>query len=325
MKKLFMTLSIFVLLLSLTVSVFAETPELPEGNKLINGKWTKCIGEVSVSESEVDGHQVYSITNFNKSFHTPAVNIYPSIKALMGDEDEVNVWIVFDIKHQGNANKEVGFGMKLRASGIGAGIKTEDGFLENYSEVDTFEFNNGNIYVSIAGKGRYTITNEWTRIQILQTFTSYDINDKFWTGWNLCFDYVDDFNSVGGIQIRNTGIFLEDEYEPVEEEKEPEEEVSKLPSQTPKPAVIYRPYGYDKYTATFTEVVDQNASNAATQKPQSATQKPADTTPIPQETDDDSNVITIAIIAAAAVVVAAGVTVTLILIKKKKSVKKEEE
>lgn len=313
MKKILTVLLIFIIILSFGVTSYADTPALPEGNKLLNDKWAKYLGDVSVAESEVEGQKIYSITNFNKSFATPSINIYPSIKALMGDNDEITVWLVFDVRYEGDAGQEHPFGMKIRADGIGAGLKAEDDFLENYSDADTFEFNNGNIYASIASKGQFKVTNEWQRVEILKTFSAFDINNDFWTSWHVCFDYMGDFDKIGIFQIRNTGIFLEEEYESVKNEDIPKEDEGKdLPAVTPSPAVIYRPYGYDKYTATFAEVVDQKI-------PQEATQQP-------QETKDlTNNFTTVIIIAIIAVVVVAGTVITIIVIKKKKSVKRGEE
>ncbi len=319
MKKFLTVILAFLLILTLGITAFAETPDLPSGNKLLEEKWSKLLGDVVVTESTVDGKKVHTATGFNNTFHTPSINIYPSIKALMGNEEEVTVWIVFDVKHQGD-EVDIKAGLKLRAIGLGDNLKTEDDFLNTYDEADTFTFNSGNVYSTIAGKGELVITNEWTRFEISKTFSSFDINDNFWKSWHLCFDYVSDFNSVDGIQIRNTGIFLEDDYQPVnvEDEDEDEDEVNdevndegttdteeepEVPVITPTPVVIQTPN------------VDATPNNTPAGNQQ---------TPEAGQNNSNNNGTTIILISAIAVVVAAAAVVTIIVIKKKKNVNKED-
>ena len=55
MKKLFVILVAVLLLFVSTISVSADTPELPENNRLLDDTWKNLLGGVKVSEEVVDG------------------------------------------------------------------------------------------------------------------------------------------------------------------------------------------------------------------------------------------------------------------------------
>ncbi len=288
-----------------------DTPALPEGNKLLNTEWVKCLGTAVAEKGDFKGAEMYKVTGFNSSYASVGLDIYPSIKALMGDGDTANVWIVLDVRARGG--EEMPFGMKIRPSGVSDTLNSNEGFGANYKGT-TFKYTNSTgVCVTVLDEDEFT--NTWHRVEIPVLFTSADINDEFWTGWNLCFDMMKYYDVIEELQIKNVGIYLYDEYEPINKadegtdgetgdstgnEKEHESSTGDL--------TIYRPIGFDKYTATFAEVVDTKVEGGLVDK----------------TGNGGIDITLIIIIASAAVVVVAG-TVTVIVIKNKKTGKGENE
>lgn len=236
-------------------------------NRLLNDKWTKLHGDVTLKEEVVDGVKVTTMSNINLSYATGAIDIMPSIAALMGDNDEVDVWLVLDVRVDTEDEVEFPFGMKIRASGLSELVKTKEAFEENYTEASTFS-HRGDAGVSISAYPSGKLTNEWQRLEIQLNFTAFDLNKKFWNKWNLCFDMMSEYEDMGAIQIKNVGIYLFDEYVNVEEDEDKTEENDKAEDEkeqyivpvTPKPPTIYRPYGFDKYTVNFIETTESDPS-----------------------------------------------------------------
>lgn len=257
-KRFFVLVLSFLLLTIFTLNVSAQN-QLPENNKLLDTAWTKGLGTAKIKKEIIDNEEVYTMTNMDSSFASAYLDIYPSIKALIGEEVEISVWIVLDVRVI-NTNENKGadfpFGMKLRPNTT-ALTTTEAAFNKNYyGEAESFKHQFGSVSASIFSG--MTATEEWTRFEFLKSFTDYDINDNFWTKWNLCFDGMSEFANGSSLQIKNVGIFLEEDYESVEVNNKTEE--SKPASPTPTPFQVYKPFNFDKYEITFAEALDPSES-----------------------------------------------------------------
>ena len=279
-----------------------DTPALPEGNKLLNDQWVKGLGAATVEKSEFNGQTMYKMKGMNSSYASAYLDVYPSIKALIGEDDEVSVWIVLDVRTVGAGP----FGMKLRPGGVSSLVNSSEAFSENYKTDDsTFKFLDGaGVVLTTFSEGEFS--GKWQRVEMLIEFKKEDFNDEFWTSWNLCFDMMSEYGKISEIQIKNAGIYLIDEYESVKEGiAEPEEN---KPTGEKNNPIIYRPYGFNKYTATFAEVVDQPL--------------PGEETAGNNQKSEKNNVIVIAATAGAVVVIGAAVVVAVITKKKKKGAEK---
>ncbi len=324
MKKLCVLLLAVIFTAINCLAVFAETPQLPDNNKLLSTKWVQFLGDTAAKKIEVDGQEVYEISGMKAEYTSPGLDIYPSMKELLKDEAEVFVWIVMDIRvvnAEGHEGEEFPFGIKLRPKTTDL-TKTEDAFNENYgSEADTFKYTSGNVMTSVTyGK---TATEEWQRIEQLMLFVDFDINDEFWTHWYLTFDNMKNYKNGAKIQIRNAGLFLEDDYESVEEkeeeqkeEKEEEKEDNKTPINfsTPAPADIYKPHNFDKYEITFADAIDSEKNGVT------VTADNGGTTLRP---DGENKKALLYVGITAGLIIIIGAAATVIIIKKKKN-KKED-
>lgn len=286
-----------------------DTPALPEGNKLTDNAWYKGkLGNVQPVENAGEGISAFS--NIGNSFASPVINIYPTIKELLKDKDEVTVWIVFDVRAALTENNRI-FGIKIRPNISNDYVNDKSLFLSKYSG-SAFTFSAYGIMTSPYGEGKFT--NKWQRIEISKTFTKDDINDELWTEWNLCFDMMTDYYQIKEIQIKNTAIYLENEYESItgvvsdetgktdENDKPNTNENVQLPASSTEIPVIYRPYGFNKYTATFADVVDQDN---------------------PPDENGGNPYIAIGCVAGAVIIVVAAAAI--VIIKKKKGTKGEEK
>ena len=282
-----------------------ETPALPEGNHLKDNAWYKVkLGNVIPVENAPEG--VYAFSNIGSSYASPAINIYPTIKEMLGDKDEINVWIVFDVRASlTEANKT--FGMKLRPDVPKEYTEDKTLFLSEYSG-STFNFTEYGILVSPYSNGEFT--NKWQRIEIFRTFTKEDINDKLWTEWNLCFDMMNEYYDIKEIQLKNTAIYFENEYEPVNEvenkadtententknTENTENPVLQKPQSITETPVVYRPYGFDRYTATFADVVEKELPEGIEET-------------VPEE-NNNGTLIAVGVCAAAVIIAAVAVTI----------------
>ena len=290
-----------------------DTPALPEGNHLKDNGWYKAnLGNVIPVENSPEG--VYAFSNIGTSFASPVINIYPTIKEMLADKDEINVWIVFDVR-AALTEKDKGFGMKLRPDVPKEYVEDKSLFLSEYSG-SAFNFTSYGILTSPYSEGKFT--NKWQRIEIFKTFTKDDINDKLWTQWNLCFDMMDEYYAIKEIQIKDTAIYLENEYKPinavVDKEDSENKENTENTENTEKPNVqkpqsitetptIYRPYGFNRYTATFAEVVENELPEGVEDiKPQ----------------ENNNGTLIVVGICAAAVIIAVVAVVAVIKVKSKK-------
>jgi len=264
-KKLFVILVAILLLFVSTVSASADTPELPENNRLLDDTWKKLLGGVKVSEEIIDGEKITSMSNIDTSFSSAGLDLMPTVEALLGEEDEIDLWIVLDVRVDAEDGEEFPFGMKVRANKLTKLTETQEAFNENYPDARTFTHQGGLYGVSATVHSNGIITNQWQRIEIYLTFNEMDVNKDFWGGLCLCFDMMEDFENMGVLQIKNTGVYLFEEYESVlGDEGEKKEEMEYISPVTPSPVTIYRPYEFNKYTATFAEVKNQDDDNTVT-------------------------------------------------------------
>ena len=312
MKKICILLLVLAITALSCISTLAETPALPENNKLLSTEWVKGLGSATAKKETVDGQEVYTISGMNSNFSSPFLDIYPSIKAAIGDESEMDLWIVLDVRVVNTAEtkgEEFPFGMKLRPKTTSL-TATEELFSENYGlDADTFKHQYGSVNAGIFSN--MSATEEWTRIEVLKTFVDYDINDELWTKWNLCCDMMQKFDSGASLQVRNVGIYLYDDYEPIEVEEEDEDSKNPITA-TPTPFTVYKPIGFDKYEITFADALESESKPGATVAPD-ATSTPDNGGAVAKP--DKASALPIVLVAVGAAIVIA--VVAIIIIKKK--------
>ena len=308
-----------------------DTPELPDGNLLEDDAWVKGIGAATVSKGDFKGQTTYVFKGMNSSYSSPYLNVYPAVKEAMGEDDEVTVWIVLDIRianKKGNEGVEHKFGVKLRP-GKGGKLANAETFGELYEGM-LFTENSGNVVSTLLGSSEGKLNENWQRLEFFVTVYRDDLNDELFDAWNLCFDNMATFADITEIQVKNAGVFLEDDYEPVEFEVEDEDGGTAITT-TPKPVTIYKPYNFDKYDVTFRDAVSSEHTPAPEVTPDADGNVPEVTAGAQDggleqgdsENGNGGSKTLVIIIVAAAVVVLAGAAAAFIIIKNKKGGKAE--
>ncbi len=331
-KVLTLVLCCVVLLSLLCVSAFAQGE-----NKLKNGAWSKYYNKEDVTKLQENGEDYYSAGGITTAWGSPGIDIMPAVKAAMGTEDEVSVYIVFDarVKYASAGDKGADYpvGVKIRADGLTDDAKDPEKFSTEY-EGGAFRNDSGNVSITLTSSEN--ISDEWTRLEFCQTFTADDINSKLWSKWMLCFDRMENFESASALEFKNTGVYLEDEYE---SPNKPKETPTPKPTATPtakagdekttpapsgnkssadfKPLVLNVPINFDRYPITFAETkAPANATEAVSSSPEAGATATASAEQ--DEKDSGNTGLIIGIIAAAAVIVAGAVCAVIVINKKKK-------
>ncbi len=311
--------------IDLTANADAEDIEpLPEGNMLLEGtKWTKGLGNATVTEGTFKEQAMYSMTGYNSAYSSAYLDLYPSLKAMLGDEDELDVYIVFDVRvlnYKGAEGESHPFGVKIRPGELTDLSKDEETFNAEY-EGSTFKHTgSGGISVTLLGSGKKEFTEDWQRIELPFYITAEDLNDTFWTQLNLCFDNMANFENMGAVQIKNVAIFGMDDYEPIGDDGK--ESVNsgdtsvKKPVSSTDPVVLHKPIGFNKYEITFMESVETKIDNEGGFTDNGGTNA---------NDGDTMGSTVIIIIASVAAVVVIGAVIAVIILKKKKNTVKEDK
>ncbi len=330
MKKVLTFVLCFVTVLSLlSVCTFAQGE-----NKLKDGAWTKYYNKEAVTKLQENGVDYYSAAGITTAWGSPGIDIMPAIKAAMGSEEEVSVWIVFDVrvKYVSDADKgsEYPVGVKVRADGVSDKVKDPADFATEY-EGGAFRNDSGNISITLTSST--PITDEWTHIEFAQDFSVGDLNTKLWSKLTLCLDRMENYESAAALEFKNTGVYLDDEYESESKPKATPTPTAKPADKggdaknTPapeggkssgnkassdfKPLVLNVPINYDRYPITFAETkAPAKVEDTATATPEAQTQTV-------DENSSNTGLI-IGIIVAAAVAVAGALCAVIVINKKKK-------
>jgi len=309
----------------LTANADAEdTPELPEGNYL-DTKWVKGYAANDPIEGTFNDQPMYSMTGWKSPYGSPFLDILPAVKAAMGEEEEITVYIVFDIRainHKGMEGETHPFGVKIRPKTTDL-TKMKEDFEENYFGTNFAHYGEGDVRITLLASDKEEISEDWQRMEFSCTFTAEEVEDGLWEAWNLCFDNVSTFKTLGAIQVKNMGVFYEDDYELVNVEEKPavdnteeENKPATKPESSTDPVVIHRPIGGGRYNINFMESVETVVEGGLVDSSNDSAENDGD-----GEGGTDTTLI-IAIIAGVVVVAVAAVV---IVVLKKKKLQKEEK
>lgn len=231
MKKFLTLLLAIVMVCALAIPAFAE----PE-NFLTEPKWDKgTAGSVSYKDGVATG------TGFAAKYSCPSVDILPAIKAALGDEDEIEVTIVFDarINFKGGESNSTEAMMLLRGtngiSGL-SGADNADAWLDAYDESldgeDRF-FSNSSGNILKYCSDTIEITDEWQTYSTNIFAYAGQINNPSVIKWNLTLDRFTTFAEFESLEIRNLQIVLTEEAEDVLPEEPDEEDPVEEPDEKP--------------------------------------------------------------------------------------------
>lgn len=243
-----------------------EKEEKPESNEPVsnenfaaNLKWTGFSG-ATITEG-ADG--VTTVTNFKYPYSSPAVNVLPTFKKALGDDDNLEIYIMFDIRAvftEGNEDATVTASSLFRGENA-LSVKASDvdewkeAYSDSFEDSDPYFTNSQGNIMKYLGQG-IEMTSEWKTHVIELEIEAEQITNPSISKWNLCFDNMSaDYTLIDKVELKNFVITLE---EPEIEEEEKDEkpatddkpadnpaDTEPDPNATPTPFVVWQtPIGY---------------------------------------------------------------------------------
>ncbi len=296
MKKcgsIILALALAFCVLTLGVSAQAE-------NKL-TATWQKGFTSAVEVKTDTDGTSYVSATGIEDAWYSPFINVYDAVKAVVGDEEEAEVMFAFEMrvkyKDEGDAGTPITARVIIRPSGMAESIKNEDQFVETYGEEGMFKNDSGNV-MGYFDSSMSTIetTEEWTVFECSHLIPKTDLNDAYWTGWDLCVDMISQPELISALEFRNVGVYSYDDYESI------------IPERTEEPATPVPPTEKPMPTQAASTPVGLAPTATATQD-----------SAVDGEQDGGNNTTTIVIVCVVAVIVIAAIVVGVVVAKKKKA------
>ncbi|MBR2861631.1 MAG: hypothetical protein IKB86_07315 [Clostridia bacterium] len=334
MKKFITLLLAIALIFSMAIAtVSAEAA--PKNYFDMETAATKTVGSGKIAVEEVDGEKVYAFTNLEYRWDSGAIDIHPAVQEAIGDEEYVELTLVFKIKtvfttdFEGHKTSCIASLRCLTAPDKALGDDEWNSQYEDDIEgcEALFEKFNGNLQYNLSTK-RVPINDEdWTEYTVDMYFEKAVVDSEMTPDWSLCLDQTNGAHQPTSteapkgklvmfdkILIKDVGVYQTEEWlaaNPPEDAATPT-----LTPDTDAPADDEGEGDTVEPTATPTVKPTATSKPVATATPD--TNEPAD-----DDNQDDSN-LTWLWIAIAAVVVAGAAVAVVVILKKKKATANED-
>ncbi len=310
MKKIITAIITIALLLSfVTFNVSAEEPK----NYL---KSDAVWGGVAATSTVKDG--IVTTMSQGTAWSSPAIPLFSSLKAALGDADEAEISIIYKAKvtFKAGSDADVASGAMLFRGENALPETGDEEWLEAYTELlgeddPLFMMSQGNV-MFVTDTICEIYPDEWTECRLDFFVTKGQLNCSAVTEWTFC---MDRFDSVGeeifSFEIKDFGVYLtEDLPEEDGDGNSSGEETQATPTPTPTP------------TPAPAKQTPNLGNNTSTDKATDKVTEKADATPTQAVDNGGAEAkdfpVGIVIAIAAGVVVIAAAVVTVIVIKKKK-------
>ena len=331
MKKLLTVLLTVALLFSMaSFNVSAEAEIKNYMSKNIPWSYEFLAKGTNVAKSTENGETVYSFNGILNRYTSPHFNILPALKAAMGDADEAEITIAFDVRMKFTDAVDETFtsscNVDVRAINADKSYPTPDEWTNAYEDSlgdsEALFNKSGNNVLWYPNVARIPLKNtgEWYTVVIDMYFDREQLYNAV-TGdtWLLGFDTLGGLHQVtpeeiqakyDSYQLKNIGVYLTEEYLDANATPEPTPEPTPVP--TPTPVATPTP------DATATPDASQNGTTDS---------KPTATAPADSNDDsvEDAGLPWLWIAVGAVVVVGGIVAVVVIVSKKKKAAPEAEE
>ncbi|MBR2860427.1 MAG: hypothetical protein IKB86_01125 [Clostridia bacterium] len=289
-----------------------------------------------VARKTVDGETVFSGANIAYRYYSLGFDILPAIKAALGDEEEVEVTLAFEIHTkwaEGFEGRRTSAKPIMRVRGGSVANGDADAWNSAYEDAldgsdAIFKTTDGvNIIGRITTK-RVALNDEgWSLFTLDLYLTKAQIECAMTSNWTFCFDEMNGAHQPKSsetkdgklilfeeVLIKNIGIYYTEEYVAANTTPEPEATATPIPTATPEPE--NNDGDAVEPTATATPVTKPTAT-AANDNINDNTNK--------NEGDDDKAGLPWIWIAIGAVVVVGAVVAVVVITSKKAKAKDKEE
>ena len=203
---------ILTLLLSLAIVFAFACPVLAEAeNFLTEPKWDKgTAGNVTYKDG------VATATGFQAKYSAPDIDILPAIKAAIGEEDEVEIAIIFEARvnfKAGSTSEDTDAQMLLRGTNGIAGLGGKDNvdaWLEAYDESldgeDRF-FTNSSGNILKYASDTINISNDWQTYSTTFFVTNGQVNNPSIIKWRFTLDRLQPLLILNHLKLRTSRLF----------------------------------------------------------------------------------------------------------------------
>lgn len=282
----------------LTLSMLTAGVSAQAENKLTTS-WEKGLAGAVEQKTDADGTAYASATGIDKAWLSPFLNVYDAVKAVVGNEEEVEVMFAFEVRIQYKNEEDKGIPVMvhplIRANECSDDIKDTEKFPEVY-EGELFANKDKNV-MAYFDVSTIEVTDEWAVFESSKLVSKTELNDAWWKRWDLCVDQISDPEIIASLEFRNAGVYNAEDYE------------SMIPEPTEAPATP---------EPTPTEVTNTPVGLTSTTAP-AASPTATEITDIGDKDQTNGNTTTIVIVCVVAAVVVAAVIIGVVTIKKKKS------
>lgn len=220
MKKIFGLVCACAVMATTFVSVSAQS------DNFLTKEWEKGTLGATLEKTEEDGETVYKAGNFKAAYTSPMVSVLDAIKEATGDDDgTVTITMKLRTEHvEGKESSKTQLRILMRGTPTNASLaKNAEEWNDAYEgEVEDASFSNssGNIMFALSGKQNVT-DDEWTIVEWTFDITKAEMDSTMLKDWLLCVDTISDNSDISYIYIKDTGVYLADDYESEVPEEEP--------------------------------------------------------------------------------------------------------
>ena len=224
-------------------------PAFAQSKNYSTKKWTSDMGGKSTKTEKG-----VAFTGCTAEYITPTIAIFKDLKTMMGDKEEIDFVIAFDVKAkfvEGEEENAITIRPLIRASAAGKNasvVKDPGVWSERYNdymdgEKHLIENNSGNLYANGLSEGSLEVDDiDWVHYETTETVTSKELSSDWFGEWRFCFDHIVGYELLDTLYVENFGLYLADEYEyTATPTPAPTAEPTEVPAATETPAVTEAP------------------------------------------------------------------------------------
>lgn len=283
-----------------------------QGKNYLKSEWTNGLDAQVTKGTD----NVYKATNLKNQWSSPFLSALDSIKDAVSKEESIIVTFkIRAVYTDGNDGEYTSARVLFRGTTPEKIDSKDPAASEEWNakyeesldgENAVFQCASGNV-MFYGSKIEFT-DSEWTTVEWAMDLTKAQLESPMVTGWNLCIDTVTDNTLLSAIEIKDTGVFCQSDFE------------SDIPA-TPTPEPTPTPDADATPTPTMKTMFGSDATPTATAT-ESATAI-AEATEAPTTEKSGNSLWWVWVIIAVVVVAGGGAAAYFLVIKKKKDNKAE--
>ena len=256
MKKIITLILAVALVFSMATASFSVNAEAELKNFFdMDAVAPVSVGGAEVSSKTVDGETVYSATKIDYRWCSMGFNILPALMEALGDDDEIEVTLVFQVKTdwtEAFAGHKTSCGPTLRAMGVTVPNADGDQWMSDYEDAlggaeAVFRCDDGKNILGAVSTKRVPLNDEaWTTYAVDFYFERAQLECTMTPNWTFCFHEMNGAHQPNGTEapkgklvmfdefmIKGIGVYYTEDY--LASVGTPTPEPTPVPTATPEP------------------------------------------------------------------------------------------